>query len=161
MITKIIVIAIGVNKMNKHFPKHILITIAFFVLIFTGCTASQHLDNVRSDDEEKFTVGIVQKEIMLGMSGDQVISILGSPNIVTTDENRRESWVYDKIYSEVAYSKSNGTIIGLIFGSSGGGLGIGSYDSGAEKTSQRTLTVIIKFDETNRVRDFAYHASRF
>lgn len=134
---------------------------AAFLMMTAGCTASQHVDEVRADDSERVTVGTVQKEINMGMSAAEVAAVLGSPNIVTTDEERRETWIYDKISTEVAYSRSGGTIIGLIFGGSGGGLGAGSASSGAESTSQRTLTVIIKFDEEERVRDFSYHTSRF
>lgn len=129
--------------------------------LLTGCTASQHVDEVRAEDSDRVTVGTVQKEIRVGMSAAEVATVLGSPNIVTTDEERRETWVYDKISTEVAYSKSGGTIIGLVFGGSGGGLGAGSTSSGATSTSQRTLTVVIKFDEEDRVRDFSYHTSRF
>ncbi|UCG74331.1 MAG: hypothetical protein JSV45_08175 [Chromatiales bacterium] len=129
--------------------------------VAAGCTASQHVDEVRAEDSDRVTVGTVQKEITMGMSAAEVATVLGSPNIVTTDEERRETWIYDKISTEVAYSRSGGTIIGLIFGGSGGGLGAGSASSGAESTSQRTLTVIIKFDEEDRVRDFSYHTSRF
>jgi hypothetical protein len=95
------------------------------------------------------------------MSGAEVIEALGSPNIVSTDENGWEVWVYDKISTEVAYSRSSGGIIGLLVGGSGGGLGGASTDSGASSKSQRTLTVIIKFDGDKKVRDFAYHTSRF
>jgi hypothetical protein len=44
-----------------------------------------------------------------------------------------------------------------------GGAGNTGYQSaaGAASTSQRTLTVIIKFDESSRVRDFAYRSSSF
>jgi hypothetical protein len=53
----------------------------------------------------------------------------------------------------------------LVFGAQGGGgggaLGQAGYDTGAKSTSQRTLTVIIKFDEAGKVRDFDYHATRF
>ena len=47
-------------------------------------------------------------------------------------------------------------------GAAGAGVG-GSYGSsaGARSTSQRTLTVIVKFDERNLVRDFAYRSSSF
>ena len=131
------------------------------LVIFTACSASHHASEVRSDEGERVTVGTVQKEIVMGMSGAEVASVLGSPNIVSTDEDRNEVWIYDKISSEVTYSRSSGTIIGLIFGSSGGGAGIGTSNSGATSTSQRTLTVIIKFDEHNQVRDFSYHSSRF
>lgn len=131
------------------------------VTALSGCAASSHVDDVRAEDTDRVTVGTVQKEITIGMPADQVATVLGSPNIVTSDDQRRETWIYDKISTEVAYSRSSGTIIGLIFGSSGGGLGAGSKSAGAESTSQRTLTVIIKFDEEDRVRDFSYHTSRF
>jgi outer membrane protein assembly factor BamE (lipoprotein component of BamABCDE complex) len=116
---------------------------------------------VRAEDTDKLTVGTVQREIRIGMSGAEVAQVLGSPNIVTTDEERRETWIYDKIASEVAYSRSSVGIVGLIFSSSGGGLGGGSAASGASSSSQRTLTVVIKFDENEMVRDFSYHTSSF
>ncbi len=132
------------------------------VVAITGaCTAGQHLDEVRDDEGTKLTVGTVQKEIKMGMSGAQVAEILGSPNIVTTDENRMETWIYDKISTEVAYSRSSGTIVGLLFGSSGGGLGAGSKSAGATASSQKTLTVVIKFDANSQVRDFSYRQSSF
>ena len=127
----------------------------------TGCTAGQHLDEVRDDEGTKLTVGTVQKEIKMGMSAAEVAEVLGSPNIVTTDENRQETWIYDKISTEVAYSRSSGTIVGLLFGSSGGGLGAGSKSAGATASSQKTLTVVIKFDANSQVRDFSYRQSSF
>jgi outer membrane protein assembly factor BamE (lipoprotein component of BamABCDE complex) len=131
-----------------------------------GCaTTAQHKAAVQDDSAERVTVGTVQKEIRVGMSGAQVAEVLGSPNIVSTDEERREVWVYDKIATDTAYSTSQGGISALIlgFGSSGGALGSGSYGSatGAVSKSQRTLTIIIKFDTAGLVRDFAYHTSRF
>jgi len=131
------------------------------VCTLSGCSARHHVEDVRAEDADRVTVGTVQKEIRVGMSGAEVAAVLGSPNIVTTDTERRETWVYDKISSEVAYSKSEGSVIGLIFSSSGGGLGAGGTSAGAKSTSQRTLTVIIKFDENKLVRDFSYHTSSF
>jgi outer membrane protein assembly factor BamE (lipoprotein component of BamABCDE complex) len=137
------------------------ICLSFAVVLLAACTATQHIEDVRGEEVDRVTVGTVQREIRIGMSGADVASVLGSPNIVTTDTERRETWVYDKISTEVAYSESDGTVIGLIFGGSGGGAGAGSARSGATSTSQRTLTVVIKFDEQNLVRDFSYHTSRF
>ncbi len=116
---------------------------------------------MRAEESETLTVGTVQKEIRIGMSGAEVAEVLGSPNIVTTDEERREVWVYDRIATEVAYSRSGGTVVGLIFSSSGGGLGGGSAQAGASRSTQRTLTVVIKFDDQGLVRDFSYHSSQF
>ena len=131
------------------------------LVVVTACSASHHASEVRSDEGERVTVGTVQKEIVMGMSGAEVASVLGSPNIVSTDEDRNEVWIYDKISSDVTYSRSSGTVVGLIFAGGGGGAGVGSSSSGSTSTSQRTLTVIIKFDEFGQVRDFSYHSSRF
>lgn len=136
-------------------------TLAGIAMLLTACTASQHVASVRDDDTERVTVGTVQKEIRVGTSATEVIEYLGSPNIVTNDEQHRETWIYDKISTEVAYSNSSGGIGGLIVGGSGGGIGYGTGGSGATSKTQRTLTVVIKFDDTSRVRDFSYHTSRF
>ena len=119
-----------------------------------GCsTASSHRQQVRDDKGDKLTVGKVQREIRIGMASSQVIEALGSPNIVSSDENRMEVWVYDKIATDVSYSNSEGGVW-LILGSVGG-------SSGAASTSQRTLTIVVKFDADKKVRDFAYHSSSF
>ena len=121
----------------------------------SGCqSAVAHLDDVRAADSEKtLSVGKVQREIKVGMTGGQVAEVLGSPNIVSTDENRQEVWIYDKISTEQAYSESKGGATLILIG--------GGNKAGARSTNQRTLTVIIKFDKAGKVRDFAYHRSSF
>lgn len=115
-----------------------------------GCSADYHAGEVQKGIEgDKVTVGTVQREIKLGMTSASVVEVLGSPNVVTTDEKRREVWVYDKIATDVAASGGGWTL--LLLGQS----------AGAASKSQRTLTIIIKFDEDKKVRDFAYHTSRF
>jgi outer membrane protein assembly factor BamE (lipoprotein component of BamABCDE complex) len=104
-------------------------------------------------EEDKVTVGRVQGEIKVGMDAASVAQILGSPNIVTTDEQRREVWIYDKISSDrVDTSSSIGGGI-IIFG--------GGKSSSSSSSNQRTLTIIIKYDEEKKVRDFAYNYSSF
>lgn len=136
--------------------------VAITALVAAGCSATHHAADVReADDTDRVTVGTVQKEIRIGMSAADVATVLGSPNIVTTDDERQETWIYDKISRDVTYSRSSGTIVGLIVGSSGGGAGVGSTNAGSTSSSQRTLTVVIKYDGENKVRDFSYHTSRF
>ena len=144
----------------KNLPN---VMVAAMVLLLTaGCSATHHATDVReADDIDRVTVGTVQKEIVLGMSAADVATALGSPNIVTTDDERQETWIYDKISSDVTYSRSSGTIVGMMFGSSAAGAGVGTTSAGSSSSSQRTLTVIIKYDGDNRVRDFSYHTSRF
>lgn len=124
----------------------VTLTVAWVVL--TGCASpppAQPADNL--------TVGKVQGEIKVGMDAASVAQVLGSPNIVTTDEQRREVWIYDKVSTDrVDTARSfGGTIIIL-----GGGT-----SSSEQSTTQRTLTIIIKFDEEKKVRDFAYNYSQF
>lgn len=131
------------------------VLLAFFVaLSLAGCASAQkHRDDVRDDSGQKLSAAAVQREIRVGMSGAEVVSALGAPNMVTTDAQRRETWVYDKIATERAVSSSSGGLW-LILGGVGGA-------SGASSTSQRTLTVIIKFDNDDKVRDYSYRQSSF
>jgi len=121
------------------------------ILFLSGCaSASYQRQQVQDDKGDRLTVGTVQRKISIGMSSADVAQILGAPNIVSTDENRREVWIYDKIATDVVYSTSDAGIKFLTVGS-----------SGAKSTSQRTLTIVIKLDDDKKVRDFAYHSSSF
>jgi len=145
----------------------ILMLVAMFCV--SCASVAEHRKAVRNNDSDRLSVGKVQREIRVGMSSAEVVEVLGSPNMVTTDEKRREVWVYDKIATDHAYSTSSGGVSALILGGLAGGSGavgggVGpsfSKGSGASSTSQRTLTIIIKFDEQNKVRDFAYRQSSF
>jgi len=119
------------------------------VTICTSCATSNH----QSNNSEKITVGTVQKEIRVGMSGSEVAAAIGSPNIISCDDQRREVWIYDKISTDIAQSSTGGYATLILLG----------YNSSkiASSTSQQTLTIIIKFDDDKKVRDFAYHTSRF
>lgn len=152
--------------------RHALAAAAVATLL-SGCqTASQHAADVRASQDagDRVTVGKVQREIRVGMTNAEVVEVLGSPNMVTTDDKRRENWVYDRIATETAYSSSSGGVNALILGGgliggagvAGGAGGVGySSGAGARATSQRTLTIIIKYDESNKVRDFSYRSSSF
>ncbi len=130
------------------------VLLGILCLAMTGCmTAEQHRAAVRNDAGDRLSIAKVQREIRVGMSGAEVVSILGSPNMVTTDSERRETWVYDKVATERAYSSSSGGLF-LILG------GVGS-EAGASSSNQRTITIIIKFDKNNTVRDYSYRQSSF
>jgi outer membrane protein assembly factor BamE (lipoprotein component of BamABCDE complex) len=135
--------------MRKYF-----IIIGISALLLSGCAGAQeHRAAVANQDKNRISAGTVQREIRVGMSGADVVSVLGSPNMVTTDDKRRETWVYDKIATEQVYSTSaaGGSLI----------LAGGQRSAGAASTTQRTLTIIIKFDENNLVRDYSYRQSSF
>jgi len=98
---------------------------------------------------KNLTTGVVQRELRVGMSSAQVAEALGSPNIVSTDEEGREVWVYERSAREVQ-SRSDGYFVIFLFG-----------EHSSAKSSQRTLTVLVKFDKDHKVREVAYHATTF
>ena len=115
-----------------------------------GCEATKQSNEIRDGRANPtLTTGTVQREIREGMSGAEVLEKLGSPNIVSTDELGREVWVYERFARDVTSSDAGFFIV--LFGT-------GNKSS---SVSQRSLTVIIKFDEADKVRDFAYHSSSF
>lgn len=118
-------------------------------LLGTGC----HHQEPKQEKPEQLTLGTVQKRIEVGMSQADVAEALGMPNIVTKDSRGKEAWIYDKMASEVSYSRDSGGMW-LI-------LGAFSKDSGAALTSQKTLTVVIKFSDANTVDDVTYHSTQF
>ena len=157
-------------KLNQSLSVLAITTLVLAAL--TGCqsvTTHAKAVNEANAADEKVTVGTVQREIKVGMSSAEVVAVLGSPNMVTTDSQRRENWVYDKISTQTAYSTSSGGVNSLILGGAlvgnglVGGAGGGGYSksTGAVQTSQRTLTIIIKYDKNSQVRDFAYRYSSF
>ena len=124
--------------------KKVLFAICLATLpMLTACTTG---DPIR---EEQMTVAKAQREIKVGMTSAQVVEVLGAPNMVTTDDKRRETWVYDRVSSNVSKSSAG---VWLLFAGA---------DSARASSNQRTLTIIVKFDENNRVRDFAYRTSTF
>jgi outer membrane protein assembly factor BamE (lipoprotein component of BamABCDE complex) len=132
---------------NLVMSRLVLLSIAIS-LAALGCAKPPPPDNA-----DRLTVGKVQGEIKVGLDAASVAQILGSPYIVTTDELRREVWIYDKVSSERVDTVNSvgGTIIVLF----------ASQSTSSSSSTQRTLTIIIKFDENKKVRDFAYNYSQF
>jgi outer membrane protein assembly factor BamE (lipoprotein component of BamABCDE complex) len=115
--------------------------------------------------EREFTLGLVQKELKVGMSQTEVASALGSPNMVTRSGQGREAWVYDKVASE-ARIRSTG------IGGGAGGVGApgaslilgflgGHVRDDKAVTTQKTLTVVVRFSADGAVESFTFHASQF
>jgi outer membrane protein assembly factor BamE (lipoprotein component of BamABCDE complex) len=128
----------------------VLITLGLSLSVaLTGCAR----ETAQAPPEDRLTVGKVQGEIKVGMPASRVAEILGSPNIVSTDEQRREVWIYDKVSTDRVDASSSvyGTLI-ILGGSSG---------QSSTSQRQRTLTIIIKYDEDKKVRDFAYNYTQF
>ncbi len=84
------------------------------------------------------------------MSNASVTEALGSPNILNTHDDGREVWIYDRVTTSVRATAAQGPLTLFV----GGG-------AAAAERSQSTLTIIVKFDKQGKVRDLAYHTSKF
>jgi len=120
-------------------------------ILFVGCLNPRDVhESVRGDDKSTISVGVAQKNIKVGMSSAAVAEVLGSPNIVSTDEEGRQVWIYDRVTTSVRATTASGPLTLIVGGA-----------AGASERSQSTLTIIVKFDKAEKVRDLAYHTSKF
>ncbi len=128
------------------------LTQVLFLALCSACTVPPLPSNSDSS-KSNMSVGVVQREIRKGMSGGEVATVLGSPNIVTSGPEGTEVWIYDQMSSTVE-AASAGTGVWFI-------VGVTNQNSGTVKSSQSTLTIVIKFDTAKKVTDVAYHTSKF
>lgn len=115
--------------------------IIFLVFLLSACQAPLATIPARQIETEKITLGSVQSKIKVGIANAEVIEIMGSPNIVTTNPDKTETWVYDKVMSEEEESSG--------------------WSSEVKVKSTRTLIVTIKFNKDGKVRDVAYRQTSY
>ena len=89
-----------------------------------------------------------QRAVRVGMSAAEIAETLGSPNSVVTDALKRDTWTYDRVWTDAAYSATD---------SRGKLLMLDPPQGAATGAAQTAITVIVMFDEVGKVRDFAYH----
>ena len=127
--------------------------------------AAEEHGKSKAEASREFTLGAVQKELRQGLSQADVAERLGSPNLVTRDAAGREAWVYDRVSTEVEAASQG-------IGIAGGGTGAGSTFAGIlglsagkrserVRSSQKTLTVVVRFSAEGSVESFTWHSSRF
>ena len=129
-------------------------------VLFSGCVQTQSNENSKIDNRGSLTLGDIQRDIKLGTTKSQVASLIGSPNIVSTEKNK-EVWIYDKISTE--NSESNASIIAGGAGPIGAGLGFGGFSGGVKNntTTNKTLTVVFIFNANNEGEKIDYHTRKY
>ena len=137
------------------------LTATFLLLFLSHCEKEVRHS---PDNINKLTLGKVQQTLKKGMSQGEIIVALGSPNMVTSDANGLETWVYDKLSTEVN-SNSQKKSFNLLGGVIGSKIGVGATGGSSSKnsntsSSQKTLTVVLKFIE-KKLETFTYNASSF
>ena len=164
----------------------ILLSAMCTLLVFTGCENIQGPTVPQSN----LTPGKVQQNISKGMSSTEIIKALGSPNIITRDKTGKTSWVYDKVSTyhsktngglNFVRMNANDFVIagGVLAGTaavlkttgqsnfliSAAALGLFTLFNTQEdyeyKTEQKTLTIVLDFDENEKLQNFSYMYTSF
>ena len=110
-----------------------------------------------SAESNDFTLGKVQSQLKKGMSSSQVVSLLGSPNLVTSTKDGGEAWTYDKISQE----SESSSVSGAGAGSSGNFFGIFGGGRSKSSNSSKNLTLIVKLNVEGIVTDFKYQSIKY
>lgn len=113
------------------------------VLLLCSCSTPQEQELKNSP----FTAGNVQQNLKKGVTTQtQVLELFGTPNVTSIDGNGDEVWSYQKYATTTASSGSSGWFWLGIFGGGGQKSGYSQH--------QKTMTLIIKFDKTKKIKDF-------
>ena len=139
-----------------------IILIPIFLILFLSHCEKEV--NYAPENPNKLTLGKVQQTLKKGMSQGEIVVAVGSPNMVTTDGEGLETWVYDKLSTEVS-SNSKKKGFNLLGGALGSKVGAGvtagsSSNTSSSSSTQKTLTVVLKFIE-KKLETFEYNASSF
>ena len=119
------------------------LTLAATSILLIACAPPVPLATIpaRQIEIQKVTLGNVQRIVKKGASSADVIGALSSPNIVTSNKDGTETWVYDKIMTESeSATGSNGAV---------------------SVSSTRTMIVVIKFDLKHRVENVQYRQTSY
>jgi outer membrane protein assembly factor BamE (lipoprotein component of BamABCDE complex) len=120
--------------------KKLLILLMPIMFLQIGCAPVATIPQ-RQADVEKITLGFVQSKIKVGVSGEDVVAVLGSPNIVTTADSGNETWIYDKVSTDEEY--------------------VSGIWSGVKSKSTRTMMVVIRFDANKKVSSVQYRQTSY
>jgi hypothetical protein len=114
----------------------------FLILIIElGCSSPiERVNEIKPETEKNsLTVGKVQQTIKKGMTQTEVVEALGSPNMVTKDKENIETWVYDKLRTEIISASANDKV-GLVLGTNFGGDDVG-VAGGASRSNSANNTI--------------------
>jgi outer membrane protein assembly factor BamE (lipoprotein component of BamABCDE complex) len=128
----------------------IIIMFAFAsVLLIQGCSSTP-----KDEKNSPFTTGNVQLSLKQGVSTQaEVLEKFGPPNIAAVDSTGNDLWTYQKFATVTQSSGQCGYFWLVVVGGNTG-------TSGLEQT-QKTMTLIIKFDQDKKIKEFKSMSTNF
>lgn len=102
---------------------------------------------------EEFTLGMVQQRIHTGMSQGEVVACIGAPNMVNKGAEGLETWTYNKISQTTQETYNKKWYFFLLFGKRKG--------CKRTETSEKSITVVLSFDEQCCLENIMYKTSSY
>jgi outer membrane protein assembly factor BamE (lipoprotein component of BamABCDE complex) len=129
-----------------------ILSIIVLLAFLAGCTSTQNEPLTKRNSD--LTQGNVQMNLAIGTTTKaDVLENFGSPNITTRDGAGREVWTYQRAAQVAQSSSSSSGWTVILAGSSNRAAGF--------ESSSRMMTLIIKFDDEDKVVDFRSRSSNF
>ena len=147
-----------------------------FSLLLNGCaslaqpSAASQGSAAPAERPSPLSYGAITSTVEKGVTTQSdLIELFGGPNIATKDSDGTETWVYERTSSETtatnqATTHTEAQRLDVFFGLGFVRKGAGVKQSSGRRTvshSIRSLTVIIKFNPDNTVKDYSARASYF
>lgn len=136
----------GVNLQKGEIMKRFTLSILVLAISITlvGCASSQ------PSQKSNLTYGSIKKNIVAGKTTqEEVVKLLGSPNIVTKNKKNNEVWTYTR----QSYDSKSGSF--------GGGIILLGGNRAFSSNSTSSFDLIMTFDGQDIVEDYSVVASQF
>jgi hypothetical protein len=161
---------------KQYFTAKSTIAIFFALIIISSSCVKAKAPMLPHSNQQKsnLTSGMVKKYVKVGTATqNEILKVFGAPNIITRDRNGNEVWTYDKqsmaSSSEIAAWNAGGkgaAMAGGLAGDAvvgGGGVlgGSAGKSSSAGQVSSTTFTLMVSFDENEKVIDYRMRATQF
>lgn len=140
--------------MNLKVHEMLKTSLVFLVLIGFLSACAQTPPAPVTTRNSALTHGNVQMNLEVGRTSQtEVLEVFGAPNITSIDASGQEVWTYQR-HATVSQSSSSSSYWTIIL--AGGRSGAAGFEQ-----TQRTITLIIKFDSNGVVSDFRSRSSNF
>lgn len=128
--------------------------LALSLIVALAMSACVQTPQPVTEGNSALTHGNVQTKIEIGQTTQtDILEAFGAPNVTTIDGTGQEVWSYQRAATVEQDSSNYNYWTVILAGSS-------QQASGFERT-QRTMTLIIKFDDSAVVSDFRSRSSQF
>lgn len=125
-----------------------LLIVSLFLVILSGCATFPKANDPL--EKSNLTMGTIKSKIIKGQTTqEEVLKLLGSPNLVTKNRVNNEVWNYNRMAFE---SKS---------GEDAGGLLLWGGSRAMSTATTKSFDLIIEFESNDVVKEYSVISAQF